>query len=440
MNQLTTLRSSGIRILTAIAWAFVAVIALGSLWSSQGWWPAALAALVAIVPTMLALGNRTDAGSLIAFGLTLPLYPALLLYQWTGSDWQIDIHMLFFAVIAVLAVVADWRAIVAGAAVTAVHHLLAPAMVFPDGGGGERVALHAVIVVIETVVLVWVSLRCEALIIDQERGRDERARLEAEAAAERNRIAAEQEVMIRSLGSGLGALSEGSFAWTIREAFPAAYERIRTDFNAAAANLCSMVRAVSTATTEIHNGSSEIHIASDNLAQRTEQQAVRLDEATGAMTSVTELVEKTAQGAKVVSGRIVTAAREASDGREVVGRAVVAMNAIERSSNEINQIIGVIDGIAFQTNLLALNAGVEAARAGDAGKGFAVVATEVRALAQRSAEAARHIGELISKSAEQVGAGVSLVNATGAMLTRIVDQVSEISGLVSDIASSATAQ
>jgi methyl-accepting chemotaxis protein len=444
LNQLTTLRGTGIRVLAAVAWAFVGVIVLGSFWSSQGWWPAALAAALAVVPTMLAAGNRTDAGSLVTFGLTLPLYPALLLYQWTGSDWQIDIHMLFFAMIAVLAVVANWRTIVAGAAVTAVHHLLAdlvaPAMVFPDGGGLERVALHAVIVIVETVVLVWVSHSCEVLILDQERSCGEKARLEAEAMAERHRVAAEQDVMIRSLATGLGALSEGNFAWTISEAFPAAYERIRTDFNAAADNLCGMVRAVSTATNEIHNGSAEIRMASDDLAQRTEQQAVRLDEATGAMSSVTQLVEKTAQGAAVVSGRIGAAAREAGDGRDVVGRAVVAMNAIEKSSSEIAQIIGLIDGIAFQTNLLALNAGVEAARAGDAGKGFAVVANEVRALAQRSADAARNIGELIAKSAGQVTDGVGLVNETGAMLTRIVDQVTEISGLVSEISTSASTQ
>jgi methyl-accepting chemotaxis protein len=352
--------------------------------------------------------------------------------------------MLFFAVIAALAVVADWRTIVAGAAVTAVHHLLAdlvaPAMVFPDGGGFERVALHAVILIVETVVLVWVAHRCEVLIVDLERSRIEKSRLEAETEAERRRISAEQDVMIHSLATGLGALSEGNFAWTIAEAFPSAYERIRSDFNAAAENLRGMVRAVSTATKEIHNGSAEIRMASDDLAQRTEQQSVRLDEATGAMSSVTSLVEKTAHGAAVVSGRIDAAAREAGDGRDVVGRAVLAMNAIEQSSCEITQIIGVIDGIAFQTNLLALNAGVEAARAGDAGKGFAVVANEVRALAQRSAEAARNIGELIAKSAGQVADGVGLVNDTGTMLTRIVDQVTEISGLVADISRSASTQ
>jgi methyl-accepting chemotaxis protein len=113
------------------------------------------------------------------------------------------------------------------------------------------------------------------------------------------------------------------------------------------------------------------------------------------------------------------------------------MNAIEKSAREINQIIGVVDEIAFQTNLLALNAGVEAARAGDAGKGFAVVASEVRGLAQRSADAAKEIKGLISASSQQVEEGVSLVGEAGDALQRIVAHVNEISGLVGDIASSA---
>jgi methyl-accepting chemotaxis protein len=116
------------------------------------------------------------------------------------------------------------------------------------------------------------------------------------------------------------------------------------------------------------------------------------------------------------------------------------MGAIEKSAQEITQIINVIDGIAFQTNLLALNAGVEAARAGDAGKGFAVVANEVRALAQRSAEAAKDIKELITTSAQQVGSGVSLVGETGTLLEKIVARVGDISGLVTTIAQSAEVQ
>ena len=116
------------------------------------------------------------------------------------------------------------------------------------------------------------------------------------------------------------------------------------------------------------------------------------------------------------------------------------MTAIEQSSTEIAQIVSIIDGIAFQTNLLALNAGVEAARAGEAGKGFAVVATEVRALAQRSADAAQEIKDLISASSAQVGTGVQLVGETGTVLRTIVERVSEIGSAISSIAAESANQ
>ncbi|HYE44483.1 MAG TPA: methyl-accepting chemotaxis protein, partial [Caulobacter sp.] len=137
---------------------------------------------------------------------------------------------------------------------------------------------------------------------------------------------------------------------------------------------------------------------------------------------------------------VLGAKTEAEESGQVVRDAVSAMSEIERSAQQISQIIGVIDEIAFQTNLLALNAGVEAARAGDAGRGFAVVAQEVRALAQRSAEAAKEIKTLISASSRQVGQGVQLVGQTGDALQRIVSRVAEITGLVAEITASTQEQ
>jgi methyl-accepting chemotaxis protein len=158
------------------------------------------------------------------------------------------------------------------------------------------------------------------------------------------------------------------------------------------------------------------------------------------MAQVTEGLSQTAAHATSVQRTVDAAHRTASDGGAVVQRAIAAMAAIETSSREISQIINVIDGIAFQTNLLALNAGVEAARAGESGKGFAVVANEVRALAQRSADAAHNIKSLINNSSGQVDQGVALVGETGTQLTAIVTQVAEMSSLASSIANATEQQ
>jgi methyl-accepting chemotaxis protein len=190
----------------------------------------------------------------------------------------------------------------------------------------------------------------------------------------------------------------------------------------------------------IKSGCSEISIAADDLAQRTERQAAGLEQTAAALDQITATVRRSSEGAERARQVTMTAKAAAERSGAVVEEAVQAMGGIEKSSQSITQIIGVIDEIAFQTNLLALNAGVEAARAGEAGRGFAVVAQEVRALAQRSADAAKEIKGLISASTQQVGKGVKLVGETGETLREILVQVAEINELVGEIAASSKEQ
>ncbi|MDH4986903.1 methyl-accepting chemotaxis protein [Aminobacter anthyllidis] len=282
----------------------------------------------------------------------------------------------------------------------------------------------------------------------------EKVRLEAEAAETRRRVEednaaraaqkAEEDrqdhVAIVALGNGLDALSKGDLMHRIDAPFPDKLVKLRQDFNESVEKLQQTMLSITSSVKAIHAGTGEIYTAADDLSRRTEQQAASLEETAAALDEITATVKKTAEGAVHARDVVSTAKTDAETSGVVVRKAIDAMGTIEKSSEQISRIIGVIDEIAFQTNLLALNAGVEAARAGDAGRGFAVVASEVRALAQRSAEAAREIKSLISASTTQVGEGVKLVAETGRALERIVLQVAEINAVVTNIAASAHEQ
>ena len=240
------------------------------------------------------------------------------------------------------------------------------------------------------------------------------------------------EEVLGSVGRGLEQLAAGNLAHRL-SGTSRRFEQLERDFNQAAAQLEESLAGVSRAAETVQVGADEIAAASNDLGQRTERQAGSLEEAAASMREVTDSVQASSRSTAEVDSAVGATRTEVSAGQQVVEHAIAAMHEIERSSQEVTKIIELIDGIAFQTNLLALNAGVEAARAGDAGKGFAVVANEVRALAQRSADAAGDIKQLIVSSAAKVGEGVSLVGATSETLARIVERVAEVSRHVSSI-------
>jgi methyl-accepting chemotaxis protein len=314
-------------------------------------------------------------------------------------------------------------------------------------GGDNQVNLDAIKRADElgAIVKSLVIFRDNQLRLAELHQREQAAAADQEAAragqeAARAASAKEQAEVVDGLAHGLKRLTEGDLTVRLDRPFAPAYETLRADFNATVTQLAEIMRIISHRASGIETASSETSAAADDLSRRTENQAANLQQTATTLNEITNAVSRTAEGSAQADKMVSETGVEARESGEVVRRAVSAMSEIEASSKQIFQITGVIDEIAFQTNLLALNAGVEAARAGDAGKGFAVVAQEVRALAQRSAEAAKEIKALIASSSNQINSGATLVGEAGEALERIVGRVGDVTRLITEISASVREQ
>ncbi len=430
-------------------------------------------------------------------GLTISLNAAL-----AGHPMQIDSHMAYFAVLAMLVAMADIVPLLIAAGTIALHHLTLtfalPALVYPSTDLAfniGRTLFHAVIVVAETAVLTLAMLNrlslsrtaaesaresrlataraeensarakeeaartAEALAraeVQSEEAARARAQAEtalaegekraveaAEAEAREARAAAERHAALATLlevfRQKLASLAEGNLSVRVTEDLGADFADLARHFNGAGERLCATMNAVILQAASINEQSRELSSSATDLSTRTEKQAATLAQIAATLKELTRTIELVASESRDARKQAESTSNEASEGTGIMAEAVSAMNRIEDSSREIHKITSVIDDIAFQTNLLALNAGVEAARAGEAGRGFAVVASEVRALAQRSSEAAREINGLISNSVGEISTGAALVKNTGtalagiqASVTGIVDRLRSIADATSD--------
>jgi len=414
-----------------------------------------------------------------------------------GHPMQPDMHMVFFVALTAIATYASRVAIIAAVALTAVHHLsmivIAPQFVFLSSDlafNFARTTVHAVTVVLAAgnlALIIYVRLAqtasaqrhaarletamkdAQTALAEAELQKQEAVRAQASATAALEKAAQAQKAaedaletarrnaeiakkadektahlreehdrevaeMLDLISVKLGGLASGDLRVRITEPLPAVYQRLGDVFNEAVDSLEVTLCDVLAETESIQAHSRDISNTSDNLAKRIEQQSITLTDIAASLRQMTSLISGVAEDTKGARTQAEGTRKQAASGTEIMGRTVTAMDAIETSSTEIRKIISVIENIAFQTNLLALNAGVEAARAGEAGRGFAVVATEVRALAQRSSDAASEIDNLINSSVSQISDGVRLVKETGTALDQIQTSVNDIAERMNTVA------
>lgn len=481
--------------LLILVWALVPCVAVAA-WIAQTPMfvaPAVALCIAALAAASLKLPPRLVALALSAglMGQAIAMTAAF-----TGHPWQLDSHMLFFGLLACTMALNYWPAILLGTALVAIHHLsltfVLPILVFPDAGmfgNLQRVVFHALILILEAAALMLalfkrahldaqaverslaqVAAKAEAdeaaerarsaqaqaeeimraAEIQATEARQARAELEEQqaqrAALEAETLAAQEAQraidletqkkltdVITGLQSALTGLSHGDLTTHLDSAFSAEYETLRHNFNAASQKLNAVISEVIGQAQQVEEEASSIALASADLSDRTEKQAMTLETTATSLNQLTGSVQVSADMTREAKSASDRAHRDAEQSSVAVQKAAASIKKIETSSGEIGRITRVIDDIAFQTNLLALNAGVEAARAGDAGRGFAVVASEVRALAQRSSEAASEIGTLIQRSEKDVRDGVIHVRDTVTALDAFGAAVGEVAGQIDQI-------
>ncbi|KAB7767282.1 methyl-accepting chemotaxis protein [Xanthomonas maliensis] len=311
---------------------------------------------------------------------------------------------------------------------------------------GQRAALHQALDTVKanlSAINGDIARLADAAARGDFSARGEQARYQfafAEMVQALNQLMQQADAGLEDVGRIMGAIADGDLSQRVQAQYQGAFGRLADAANRTAIQLTGIVQGIQHSANTINTAASEIASGNSDLSSRTEQQAANLEETAASMEELTSTVRQNADNARQANQLVKGAGEVAEAGGRVVQDVVRTMASITQASARIADIIGVIDGIAFQTNILALNAAVEAARAGEQGRGFAVVASEVRALAQRSAGAAKEIKQLISESVEQVEQGSGLVQQAGSTMTEVVSSVRRVTDIMAEITAASSEQ
>ncbi|MCC8941774.1 chemotaxis protein [Bradyrhizobium sp. Arg68] len=403
-NEMAALRETASKILLAVLWLHVPIALIVGLVLHTDWlMPTVFMVAMALAATASwrTSGNGPATRMIVAVALMAGV--SMLVYQFAGHAWQVDMHMYFFAALACLVAYCDYRPIVAGTVAVALHHLtlnfVLPAAIYPGGADFGRVVLHAVILLIEAGILIWLAHTLSQLFATAaSKTAEAEAASAAEARANADRLAAEQAKQKRDAA---------------RRELAAGFERKIGDVVEAVASAASAMQALSASmdgsNAETIRQATAVASASTLASANVETVASATEELTASINSITEQVTRSTR----IAGK---AAEEARRTNSVV-------EGLAAGTQKIGEVVTLIQSIASQTNLLALNATIEAARAGEHGRGFAVVASEVKALANQTAKATEEISAQIQDIQSATGQAVSAIGTIGGTIAEI-DQIS----------------
>lgn len=427
--DLDRLRQSGARILVIAAWSTTAgIFLLGIMLGGPHIWSALIIGVsINIAPTVMLLRRRFDLSSRLLLGTLAAIHPALGVFALSGHPWQMDAHMYFFVALAALTILCDWRPIALAAALIAAHHialdLIAPTMVFSQAGNFGRVLFHALAILLQLMILSYLTVQLQRLLAGQAQAREQSERLAIEADGRRRE--AETAVSAIRAAEARAAEERGRSEMIEREA---AVQR-RAEMLALAAafqqSVAAVVRSVGAAAGDLDESASALNGLARKASLELSETAKTATRSSTAAIGLAEGVEGLSSSIVAIASSVDQQAQLSGDARILSSSGETAVRALSSRANAITRFAESIHEIAAHTNLLALNATIEAARVGEAGRGFAVVASEVKHLAGEASDATDEIRTL----AGTVQDGASVAH----------DALGDIAAMVAELASAADA-